>query len=63
MDDLPILTIGSGAGRIKTGMHVVATGDPSTRIGLTVQQALGVSVNSWGRLSNKTSRPFTELVS
>ena len=63
MDDLPILTIGSGAGRIKTGMHIVASGDPSARIGLTVQQALGVSVNSWGRLSNKTSRPFTELLS
>jgi Protein of unknown function (DUF1552) len=62
MDDLPILTIGSGAGRIKTGMHIVATGDPSTRVGLTVQQAMGVSVNSWGRLSNKTSKPLTELL-
>lgn len=62
MDDLPILTIGSGAGRLKTGMHIVASGDPSTRIGLTVQQAMGVSINSWGRLSNKSSRPFTELL-
>jgi hypothetical protein len=62
MDDLPILTIGSAAGRLKTGMHVVATGDPSTRAGLTVQQALGVSINSWGRLSNKTAAPLTELL-
>jgi hypothetical protein len=62
MDDLPILTIGGGAGRIKTGMHVVATGDPSARVGLTVQQAMGVSINSWGRLSNKTSKPLTELL-
>lgn len=62
MEDLPILTVGSGAGRLKTGMHIAATGDPSTRIGLTVQQAMGVSINSWGRLSNKTSKPFTELL-
>jgi hypothetical protein len=62
MDDLPILTIGGGAGRLKTGMHVVATGDPTSRVGLTVQQAMGVSINSWGRLSNKTSKPLTELL-
>jgi hypothetical protein len=62
MDDLPILTIGGGAGRLKTGMHVVATGDPTARVGLTVQQAMGVSINSWGRLSNKTSKPLTELL-
>jgi hypothetical protein len=40
----------------------VATGDPSTRVGLTVQQAMGVPINSWGRLSNKTSKPLTELL-
>jgi hypothetical protein len=62
MDDLPILTIGGGAGRLKTGRHVVATGDPTSRVGLTVQQAMGVSINSWGRLSNKTSKPLTELL-
>lgn len=62
MDDLPILTIGGAAGRLKTGLHVVATGDPSSRVGLTVQQAMGVPINSWGRLSNKTSKPLTELL-
>ena len=62
MEDVPILTIGSGAGKIKTGVHIAATGDPSTRIGLTLQQVFGVSMNSWGRLSNKTSNPFTELL-
>jgi hypothetical protein len=62
MDDLPILTIGGGAGRLKTGLHLVATGDPSARVGLTVQQVMGVSINSWGRLSNKTSKPLTELL-
>ncbi|HWK75911.1 MAG TPA: DUF1552 domain-containing protein [Povalibacter sp.] len=62
MDDLPILTVGNAGGRIKTGMHLVATGDPSTRVGLTVQQAFGVALNSWGRLSNATSKPLTEML-
>ncbi|HEY5760546.1 MAG TPA: DUF1552 domain-containing protein, partial [Steroidobacter sp.] len=62
MDDLPILTVGSGNGRLKTGLHVVATGDPTTRVGLTVQQAMGVPLNSWGRLSNETSKPLTDII-
>lgn len=62
MDDLPILTIGSGSGRIKTGMHIVAQGDSSARVGLTIQQAMGVSLNSWGKLSNQTSKPLSEML-
>lgn len=62
MDDLPILTVGSGGGRLKTGLHVVATGDPTTRVGLTIQQAMGVPLNTWGRLSNQTSKPLTEIL-
>jgi hypothetical protein len=62
MDDLPILTIGSANGRLKTGLHVVASGDPSTRVGLTVQQIMGVPINSWGRLSNETSKPLTDII-
>lgn len=62
MDDLPILTVGRAGGRVKTGLHVVMNGDPSTRVGLTVQQAMGVSVNSWGKLSNQTSKPLTDIL-
>jgi hypothetical protein len=29
---------------------------------LTVQQAMGVSVNSWGKLSNQTSKPLTDIL-
>lgn len=62
MDDLPILTVGSGGGRLKTGMHIVATGDPTTRVGLTIQQVMGVPLNTWGRLSNQTAKPLTEIL-
>lgn len=62
MDNLPLLTVGSAGGRLKTGLHVSAPGDPSTRVGLTLMQALGVPVNSWGALSNATSKTVTEIL-
>ena len=62
MDNLPIFTVGSANGRLRTGLHVRAQGDPATRVGLTVQQALGVPVYSWGALSNETSKTITDLV-
>lgn len=62
MDDVPIITIGDGRGRIRTGMHITANGHPSTRVGLTIQQVMGVSISTWGRLSNETSKPVSELL-
>ena len=62
MDNLPIITVGTAGGRLKTGMHISAVGDPSTRVGLTLQQALGVPVNSWGALSNATTKTVTEIL-
>ena len=62
MDNLPAMTFGNAGGRLKTGLHIAAPGDPAARIGLTVQQALGVPLSSWGALSNATSRTITEMM-
>jgi hypothetical protein len=62
LENLPIMTVGSAGGRMKTGLHIAATGDPATRVGLTVQQVLGVPVNSWGERSNGTSKTITEII-
>lgn len=62
VENIPMMTAGGANGRIKTGIHVAAAGDPLTRVGLTVQQALGVSTGSWGTLSNQTSKPFAEVM-
>lgn len=62
MDNLPIITVGNAGGRLNTGMHINTPGDPSTRVGLTLQQALGVPVNSWGALSNATTKTMTEML-
>ncbi|MBX7198624.1 MAG: DUF1552 domain-containing protein [Rhodospirillaceae bacterium] len=62
VDNVPIITVGSAGGRLKSGYHLSAPGDPSTRVGLTLQQAFGVPVNSWGLLSNATTKTFTEIM-
>src|SRR5262249_14583698 len=61
MDMLPILTVGGAGGRIKTGQHIALLGDPATRVGLTMQQAFGVPIQTWGALSNQTSKSVGEL--
>jgi hypothetical protein len=62
-DNIPMLTAGSAGGRLKTGIHVAAAkGDPVTRVSLTVQQAVGVPVSSFGTESNKTSKTITEVM-
>jgi hypothetical protein len=62
-DNIPMLTVGSAGGRLKTGIHVAAAkGDPVTRVSLTVQQAVGVPVSSFGTESNKTSKTITEVM-
>lgn len=58
----PFLTIGNAQGRMKTGLHVSAVGDAATRVGLTVQHALGIPVGSWGKESNRVSQPFSEVL-
>jgi hypothetical protein len=63
MKDLPILTAGSGGGRMKTGFHLAAEGDAATRVGLTIQQALGIrGSGSWGTETNHVTKPFSEVL-
>jgi len=62
IDNMPLLTAGGASGRLKTGLHIRAKGDAVTRLGLTLQQAVGVPVNSWGSDSNQTSRTITEVL-
>jgi hypothetical protein len=58
---IPMMTAGKAGGRIKTGMHIASNGDPVTRVGLTMQQVMGMPVASWGTKSMETSRPISEI--
>jgi uncharacterized protein DUF1552 len=63
MDNIPLLTAGSAGGRMKTGIHFAAQkGEPVTRVSLTIQQAVGVPISTFGTESNRTSRTITEVM-
>ena len=62
MKNLPVFTAGSAGGRLKTGLHISAEGDAATRVGFTIQKALGVVTNKWGVESNEVSTPFSEVL-
>lgn len=62
MKRYPIFTVGSGGGRLKTGQHVVAEGDAVTRVALTLQQAYGMNVGTFGVETNQVNKPFSEVL-
>ncbi|MEO6092071.1 MAG: DUF1552 domain-containing protein [Novosphingobium sp.] len=62
IDNIPMMTAGSGGGRIKTGLYVDGQGTPVSRVGLTLQQAMGVPVDRWGTKSMETNKAIGELV-
>jgi hypothetical protein len=62
-DNVPMLTAGSAGRRVKTGFHYAAPkGDPVTRVSLTVMQALGVPISTFGSESNRTAKTITEVM-
>jgi hypothetical protein len=62
LDGIPILLAGSASGRVKTGYHIAGEGAPVSRVGLTVQQAMGLSIDGWGKGSMATKKPYTEIL-
>jgi len=62
LETIPMFIAGSANGKVKTGLHIAGNGDPVTRVGLTVQQALGLPLNSFGAGSMQTAKTITEVV-
>ncbi len=62
VEGIPAMIAGNAGGRIKTGFHLAGKGDPISRIGLTVQQAMGLQLERWGEMSMDTNRTITELM-
>jgi|JI10StandDraft_1071094.scaffolds.fasta_scaffold94273_2 hypothetical protein len=59
---LPIMLAGTGGGRIRNGIHVRGAGETTARVGLTLQQVMGLNVAKWGFKANETSRPISEIL-
>jgi hypothetical protein len=62
LENMPAMVFGGAGGRLKTGLHVSAQGEPVSRIGFTLQQVLGVPVARWGSDSMETSKPIGEII-
>jgi len=60
---LPVMVAGKAGGKVTAGVHVRGNGEPISRIGLTMQQVMGVQVNEWGTGSLQTSQPIGEILS
>ncbi len=62
VDNIPVMTIGTGGGRVKPGHHILGNGDPISRIGLTTMQAMGLNVERWGTGSMETTKTITDIL-
>lgn len=62
VESLPMIVAGSAGGKWRSGIHVKSKGDTTSRIGLTMQQALGIPIGSWGTGANKTSHSISEVL-
>lgn len=59
---LPVMIAGRAGGRLRAGVHVRGNGEPVSRIGLTVQQAMGLSVAAWGTRSLEVAQPIGAIL-
>ena len=62
IDGIPMFTAGSAGGKVRTGQHIAGNSETVSRVGLTVQQAMGLTIDSWGAESNHTNKPVSELL-
>ena len=62
IDNIPMMTAGSAGGRLKTGIYIDGEGTPVSRVGLTLQQVMGVPLDKWGAKSMETSKSLGEMV-
>jgi hypothetical protein len=62
VDGLPIFVAGGASGRMKSGFHVAGDSSPVSRVGLTIQKAMGVSLDVWGKSSMEVRQPYTDLL-
>ncbi len=60
--NIPMMIAGSADGRLSPGQHIRGNASPTSRVVLTLQQAFGVPISTWGVDENETSSPVTGLL-
>jgi hypothetical protein len=59
---IPIMLAGRAGGRVKTGIHVAGNGEPVSRVGLTLQQVMGLPIDRWGMGAMQTAKPVSDIL-
>ncbi len=59
---LPVMLAGRAGGRVRPGIHLRGNGEPISRVGLTIQQLMGLPVSEWGTRSMQVSQPVGEIL-
>jgi hypothetical protein len=59
---IPMMIAGRAGGRIKPGIHVAGKASQTTRIGLTIQQVMGLTVERWGQGLMEATLPVGDIV-
>jgi len=62
VNGLPMMIAGRAGGKVKPGLHIRNGGDPVTRVGLTLQQVMGVPVDAWGAGESRVNRTLSEIL-
>lgn len=59
---LPFMIAGRAGGKVRPGVHVRGVGETTSRVGLTMQQIMGLNVARWGMRTNETAHPIGEIL-
>jgi len=59
---IPVMLAGKAGGKVKSGLHIQGGGETISRVGLTLQQVMGMPVDSWGLDAMNTKRPVSEIL-
>lgn len=60
--NIPMMTAGRAGGRMKVGRYVNGKNTPCTRVGLTLQRLMGLTVSEWGKGPMRTSDEVSEIL-
>ena len=59
---VPMMIAGRGGGALRPGVHVAGAASPTTRVGLTIQQVMGLTTETWGVRSLEATQPLSEIL-
>lgn len=62
VEGIPMMLAGRAGGKVKTGLHVAGGSTPASRVGLTLQQIMGVPVDTWGEGGMRANKAISEIM-